>query len=275
MKLNSETLQRVIEIARLGGEAALKHYHENIEVEYKADNSPLTLADQAAHEVIVAELASWTPDIPVLSEESNEDEFRDRKSWPTFWVVDPLDGSKEFIKRSGQFTVNIALVDGHESVLGVVYVPVTEVVYCGLKGEEPTAWMRNGEGKKRELRCRSADIDHLMVVASRDHAGPRVKAFLGAEALGGAEVTSMGSSLKFCLVADGKADFYPRVVPTMEWDTAAAQCIVEVAGGSVTTLEGERLTYNKDDLRNPSLLTFGDASIPWHRFFAENSLEEV
>ncbi len=272
MELNSEILNKIIEVAKAGGEAALTHYHGEIEVEYKEDDSPLTLADKAAHEVICKLLSELTPEIPIMSEESSEDEFKDRKNWQTYWVVDPLDGSKEFIKKSGQFTVNIALIEGNESVLGVVYVPVTEVYYCGYKGDQPRAWMNNGRGEERELNCRQANLDHLIVVASRDHAGPRVKAFLEADALEGAEVTSMGSSLKFCLVADGKADFYPRVVPTMEWDTAAAQCIVEVAGGSVTTLEGERLTYNKDDLRNPSLLSFGDASIPWHSFFAENSI---
>jgi len=223
-------LDSVLTTAIEAGRAALEHYGQDIPVDYKADNSPLTQADRASHEWIVAALARITPDIPVLSEESSPEETENRKSWQTFWLVDPLDGTKEFIKQSGQFTVNIALIRGDEPVLGVVHVPVSGVTYMGLAyGNERGAWVQAANETRLPIRARRADVNSLTVVASRDHAGPRVKAFV--ERLDGARVTSMGSSLKFCLIAEGKADFYPRVVPTMEWDTGAAQCVVEAAGG--------------------------------------------
>lgn len=261
-------LDSVITTAIEAGRAALEHYGHEIPVDYKADDSPLTQADRASHEWIVAALARITPDIPVLSEESSENETRDRKSWEVFWLVDPLDGTKEFIKRTGQFTVNIALIRGVEPILGVVHIPVSGVTYMGISyGNESGAWVQAANEPRSAIEARRADLGGLTVVASRDHAGPRVKAFI--ERLEGAEVTSMGSSLKFCLIAEGKADFYPRVVPTMEWDTGAAQCIVEAAGGRLTDLDGNRMTYNKDDLRNPSIMTFGDPEVDWVKFFAE------
>jgi 3'(2'), 5'-bisphosphate nucleotidase len=269
MESNPEhLLESAVITAVEAGRAALEHYGDEIPVDYKSDNSPLTLADRASHEHIVEALARITPEIPVLSEESPEEETRDRRSWSSFWLVDPLDGTKEFIKKTGQFTVNIALVRGDETCLGVVHVPVSGVTYTGLRTDEiEGAWVQAPNEPRKPIRTRSAAIDRLTVVASRDHAGPRVKAFI--ERLSGAEATSMGSSLKFCLIAEGQADFYPRVVPTMEWDTGAAQCIVEAAGGRVTDLEGRRLTYNKDDLRNPSIMSFGDPEVDWVRFFAE------
>ena len=278
--LPHELLSSVADIAQDGGRAALEYYGDSSGVEYKADNSPLTLADKAAHARLVELLRDLTPEIPVLSEESPEDETIGRKSWSEFWLVDPLDGSKEFIKQTGEFTVNIALVRGSEPVLGVVHVPVTGVTYLGRKdgpGSEDGgnggsdrddgegAWKVEKDGVQTAMRTRSAKLDRLTVVASRDHAGPVVEAFLSR--LSGADVTSMGSSLKFCLIAEGRADFYPRVVPTMEWDTGAAQCIVEAAGGRVTTLDGVRLAYNKNDLRNPSVMAFGDPNVDWPTFF--------
>jgi 3'(2'), 5'-bisphosphate nucleotidase len=263
-------LEGIVEVAEGAGRAALEHYGKNIPVEIKADDSPLTLADRASHEYIVAALRRLTPEIPVLSEESPEEDVRDRKRWERFWLVDPLDGTKEFIKQTGQFTVNIALIVGHEPVLGVVHIPVNGITYTGWRdGDDGAAAVRSGGEAPRAMQCRAADIAGLTVVASKDHAGPVVEAFLAS--LQGAECTSMGSSIKFCLVAEGKADFYPRVVPTMEWDTGAAQCIVEAAGGRITDLAGARLTYNKDDLRNPSIMTFGDAAIDWVTFFGHAS----
>jgi len=246
-------LGAVQEIAVLGGKAALAHYGAEGGVEYKADNSPLTLADKASHAVIVHELGELTPEIPVLSEESPEEVFTQRKSWHRF---------------------NIALIDGDRPVLGVVHVPVGGVTYSALRGgdEGPGgAWVEKPGEERRPIRSRRADVERLTVVASKDHAGPRVKSFL--TRLKGADATSMGSSLKFCLIAEGRADFYPRVVPTMEWDTAAAQCLVEAAGGRVTELDGRRLLYNKDDLRNPSIMTFGDPEVDWVRFFAGDASE--
>ncbi len=260
----SDMLPRVIEIAVEAGKAALKFYGGEISVEYKADHSPLTRADKASHEHIVRSLKTLG-DIPVLSEESDPEEIADRKEWSRFWLVDPLDGTKEFVKKTGQFTVNIALVEKGEPVLGVVHVPVSGITYFACRGTPPR--VRKPDGADTEIRARCIHPAQLTIVASRDHAGPRVTEFI--ERIPEADVTSMGSSLKFCLIAEGKADFYPRVVPTMEWDTGAAQCIVEAAGGGVTDLDGHRLTYNKDDLRNPSLMAFGDPAFDWVKFFAE------
>ena len=212
---------------------ALEFYGQPIPVETKADLSPLTQADRASHALITTQLSRLTPDIPVVSEESAESAAVSRAADEWRWLVDPLDGTKEFIKQTGQFTVNIALVHRGYPVLGVVYVPVSDMTYAGVNSDDQTAaWMQLASGRRQPIHTRRADPQHLTVVASRDHAGPVVEAFL--KRLEGAEIANLGSSLKFCLVAEGKADFYPRVVPTMQWDTAAAQAIVEAAGGHLT-----------------------------------------
>lgn len=258
----------VLQIARAAGDAILDHYGRALPVDTKADDSPLTQADRAAHRLIVDRLRAAYPEIPVLSEESEPEEVADRRQWSRFWLVDPLDGTKEFIKQTGQFTVNIALIEDGEPTLGVVYVPAQEVTYFAQRGAG--AFRQNGAGTPEAIAVRAADPERFVVVASRDHAGPEVAAILERIAAAGIEVesASMGSSLKFCLVAEGAADFYPRTVPTMEWDTAAAQCVVEEAGGELTTLDGQRLAYNKESLRNPSVMAFGDADADWQRFLA-------
>ncbi len=259
-------LETVRPLAVEAGKAALAFYGQDTPIELKADNSPLTLADRAAHDMITSQLAKITPDIPVVSEESDDVDALSRAAGQWLWLVDPLDGTKEFIKQSGQFTVNIGLVCGGTPVLGVVHAPTMDLTYLGINGPERTgAWIERPEQTRQPIATRKADLDHLTIVASRDHAGPVVTAFL--ERLTGAESTSMGSSLKVCLVAEGKADFYPRVVPTMQWDTAAAQAVVQAAGGHVTDLQGTPLEYRRDRLRNPSILVFGDASIDWPTFF--------
>lgn len=256
--------------ARRAGEAILQFYGRPLPHDTKADESPLTQADLASDQVISNVLQGETG-IPILSEES--DPFRtERAGWSTFWCVDPLDGTKEFIKgaagppaKSGEFTVNIALIEGGRPTLGVVHVPVREVTYWA---DEGVAWKQEGGGSPRQIRVRSAPDDRLVVVASRDHAGPEVEAILGRIRASGREVelTSMGSSLKFCLVAEGAADFYPRTVPTFEWDTAAAQAVLEAAGGRLGTREADRLAYNKEDLRNPSVFAWGDPDLNWRRW---------
>lgn len=268
MQPDIETLLRPVqEIAIRAGRAALEYYGGNDPIEVKADNSPLTLADRAAHNVIVKALADLTPAIPTVSEESACGAEISRDSGEFLWLVDPLDGTKEFIKQSGQFTVNIGLIQNGAPKLGVVYVPVTGFTYGAVRVPDgDLAWRQSPDGPEEPIHTRTANLDRLTVVASRDHAGPVVSAFL--DRLSNAEVTSMGSSLKVCLVAEGKADFYPRVVPTMQWDTAAAQAILEAAGGQLTDLAGSPLHYHKDQLRNPSILVFGDSRIPWARFFA-------
>ncbi len=258
-----QLLEQAVSVAARAGKAALEFYGRSGAVERKADDSPLTLADKASHNEIIAQLGDISPDIPVLSEESSTMEIAARRSWSTFWLVDPLDGTKEFLKETGQFTVNIALVEGSAPVLGVVHVPVTGVTYYANRNGG--AFRVEADGDPEPISTRQADLERLVVVASKDHAGPEVEAFLAR--LEGAEKTSMGSSLKFCLVAEGRADFYPRIVPTMEWDTGAAQCVLEVAGGGLTDLDGKRLEYNRENLRNPSIVAFGDPSRDWVSIF--------
>lgn len=262
---DTQLLSSVQTIARKAGDAILEHYGSPVPVEYKSDDSPLTHADRASHHLIKEELENLTPEIPVLSEESEENVAEERHSWSTFWLVDPLDGTKEFIKQSGEFTVNIALVEDDSPTLGVIYVPAQNLTFYAIRGEGA---FRQVDGEDpRPISTRPADEENLAVVASRDHAGPELETFLSN--LSDPDLESMGSSLKFCLVAAGQADVYFRDVPTMEWDTGAAQCIVETAGGMVCDFDGNRLTYNKESLRNPSLITVGDPSWDWQVFMPQ------
>ena len=265
----TDLLALALDAARAGGQAILEYYGQPLPHDVKADDSPLTQADLASHRIISERLTAAQPGIPVLSEESDPEAVAARKTWDRFWCVDPLDGTKEFIKATtGEFTVNIALVEGTSPILGVVHVPVQDVTYLAADG---LAWKQTGNAKPVAISTRALPSDSLTVVASRDHAGPEVAAIISrAEAEGrSVDATSMGSSLKFCLVAEGAADFYPRTVPTFEWDTAAAQAIAEAAGGGVSTRDGERLRYNKDDLRNPSVFAWGDESMAWRRWAGE------
>jgi len=255
-----ELIEQVVSISRLAGQEILKIYDSDFEVETKADDSPLTAADKAAHELIVHALGELTPEIPVWSEESAAIPYPERAAWPRFWLVDPLDGTKEFIKRNGEFTVNIALINGHEPVLGVVHVPVQNREYYGYQGGG--AFLSEAGAKPRSISASAETNMPVRVVGSRSHPGKSLENYLAK--LGPHVMVSMGSSLKFCLVASGEADLYPRLGPTSEWDTAAAQAVVECAGGQVINLEGRRLLYNtKADILNPYFLVFGDESRRW------------
>ena len=261
-----ELLADVTRIAREAGHAILQIYHQvDMQVDFKTDNSPLTQADLASHQHIVTSLQALTPDIPVLSEESQEVAASTRQSWQTFWLVDPLDGTREFVQRNGEFTVNIALISGHRPVLGVVYVPVLELTYWAADGHG--AFKVVGEDTL-QLQANSVLSRPLHVVASRSHAGPATEAFLhNLQHDYALEVVSKGSSLKLCMVAEGSADLYPRLGPTMEWDTAAAQCIVAQAGGQVTTLDNTPLQYNKANLLNPFFMVSSPATASlWERY---------
>lgn len=255
-------LERVVAIARRAGEEILEVYaSQDAGASTKADNSPLTLADLRAHRVIVEALQALTPEIPVLSEESAEVlPYEERSRWSRYWLVDPLDGTKEFLSRNGEFTVNIALIEGHAPALGVVHVPVRETTYSGLPGVG--AWRRRGEEVAEPIHVQASAASPVRVVGSKSHRGDSLDSFLAH--LGPHELLPVGSSLKFCLVAEGEADVYPRLGPTSEWDTAAAQAVVCAAGGAVVTLDGAPLTYNaKSEILNPHFLVYADKQRDW------------
>ena len=252
------TLEAVLGICRQAGDAIMNVYGSEFRVDYKDDRSPLTEADQQAHGIIVAGLAELTPDIPVLSEESPPRAFEKRRSWDTFWLVDPLDGTKEFVKRNDEFTVNVALIEGRRAILGVVRAPVLETDYYGAV--EHGAWRRQA-GRDVRIRVTTPSSHPPRVVGSRSHRGASLDKFL--DALGDYQLIPMGSSLKICLVAAGQADIYPRLGPTSEWDTAAAQAVLESAGGYMMDLTGRRLDYNKADILNPHFLAYGDGARDW------------
>jgi 3'(2'), 5'-bisphosphate nucleotidase len=260
-------LDAVVHIARDAGERILTVYRREFQVLAKGDGSPLTEADQAAHAAIAAALVALVPSLPLLSEESIETEYASRADWKRFWLVDPLDGTKEFVSRNGEFTVNIALIEHGAPVLGVVHVPVTNVTYLGCRGLG--AFRRDGAAPRRPIRARASDNQApLRVVASRSHADPALRAYIAQ--LGAHELVSMGSSLKFCLIAEGAADVYPRLGPTMEWDTAAAQCVLEAAGGRVVGPDNQPLRYNKPSLLNPWLIASGAGDRDWTQWLPPN-----
>jgi 3'(2'), 5'-bisphosphate nucleotidase len=256
-------IETLTELAEKAGQAILAIYNTDFSVYEKSDQSPLTEADMASHRVIVETLEQLTQDIPLLSEESAAIPFSERSSWQRYWLIDPLDGTKEFIKRNGEFTVNIALIEHQQPVLGVVHVPVSGITFYG--GSGIGAFRRSADQEPEPISVCPQRRATVKVAGSRSHAGESLRKFLAN--LGEHEIVSMGSSLKLCLVADGSADIYPRLGPTSEWDTAAAQAVVEGAGGKVTDTQMQPLRYNtKDSLLNPHFLVFGDASVDWSRY---------
>jgi 3'(2'), 5'-bisphosphate nucleotidase len=257
----SAYLQPVRDIAVEAGECILEVYQRDFQVESKQDDSPLTEADLASHRHIVSALKALTPDIPILSEESAaEVPTAVRLGWDRFWLVDPLDGTKEFIKRNGEFTVNIAYVEGHTPVLGVVHVPAEGVTYSGAR--DLGAVRREADGSERAIRVAAMAGHPARVVGSRSHAGEHIEAYVSA--LGDHEFLARGSSLKLCLVAEGAADVYPRFGLTSEWDTAAAQAVVTSAGGRVVDLRGRPLQCNRgESILNPYFMVIGDSDFDW------------
>jgi 3'(2'), 5'-bisphosphate nucleotidase len=257
----AELLAPVTDIARRAGREILEVYRSGaVGASYKADASPLTVADLRAHRLILDSLLQLTPEIPVLSEESAAIPFAQRAGWARYWLVDPLDGTKEFLSRNGQFTVNIALIEGHAPALGVVHVPVPDTSYQGLPAQG--AWRLAGDADGTPLHVSARSGAPVRVVGSRSHRGDSLDGFLAR--LGSHELLAVGSSLKFCMVAEGAADVYPRLGPTSEWDTAAAHAVALGAGGSVSTLEGAPLRYNtREALLNPFFVVFGPQDHDW------------
>lgn len=251
-------------LAREAGAAILEIYsRDDHDVSHKSDNSPVTAADLAAHHCIVAGLQTMTPDVPVLSEEALVP-WSERQTWTRYWLVDPLDGTREFIQRNGDFTVNIALIDQGKAVLGAVYVPVHDVLYYG--GEGIGAWKESGGERKRIATSGlSPEQRTLRVVASRNHRGDALESWLAAVEKQYPDLTlvSVGSSLKICLVAEGAADVYPRLAPTSEWDIAAAHAVLDAAGGKLVDVHYQERVYNSsDNLLNPWFLALGDPTFP-------------
>ena len=244
----------IIEIAKNAGKAILEIYSnddDSFKVSYKNDNSPLTIADKASNDIICSELIEISKEIPILSEEGQHTSFEERKQWSQFWLIDPLDGTKEFINRNGEFTVNIALIKSGKPILGVVHAPVTNIT-----------WYTDGK-KSYKIENRISNVinvktpslnDKIKVVSSRSHANnPKLNDYLSN--FDDFELVKMGSSIKICLVADGTAHLYPRFGPTMEWDTAAAHAVVKFAGGNILNMNNNKeLVYNKSNLLNPEFL---------------------
>lgn len=266
-------LPAVIELARRAGEKIMEIYETDFHIENKKDNTPVTNADFAANDIIVKTLTELTPHIPILSEESDEIPYKERCDWETYWLVDPLDGTRAFIEKTGEFSVNIALIYRHRPVIGVIYSPVQKCTFFACKG--------NGVFRLNDLdECRSIQVcaqypvdksRKIIVAGTRSSRCAALQIFLDnlTAEFGAYEMIFMGSSLKSCMIAEGEADVYARLGPTSEWDTAAAQCIVEEAGGLFTDTQMQSLTYNtKESLLNPDFFVFGDKSIRWNLFLA-------
>ncbi|RDJ00210.1 3'(2'),5'-bisphosphate nucleotidase [Dyella solisilvae] len=257
----STQLQQICAIAREAGEAILVVYGEEFEVQRKEDQSPVTAADLAAQRVIAAGLAQLDAGVPLVSEEARAAPWLQRREWRRYWLVDPLDGTREFVKRNGEFTVNIALIEDHQPILGVVLAPVTGEIYAAARGEG--AWMQSQEHAPWRRIGTRAIAEPAAVAGSRSHGGAGtalLRQLIGEDY----ESMPLGSSLKFCLLARGAADVYLRRGATSEWDTAAAQCVLEEAGGAVLDLSGESLRYNRgESLINPEFFAVGDISIDW------------
>jgi 3'(2'), 5'-bisphosphate nucleotidase len=249
-------IERVNEIAIEAGVRIMDIY-ENADfskiVDFKTDNSPLTLADKEANKVIEAGLAGLEVQLPVLSEEGRDIPYEERKGWSLFWLVDPLDGTKEFIKKNGEFTVNIALIENGLPVMGVIYAPAFKTLYYG-KQKEGSYKRENGVNTRLTVNNKK---DHWAAVGSRSHSSSEEQALLSKYPV--TDSVSIGSSLKFCLLAEGKADIYYRHGPTMEWDTGAGQAILEASGGTMMKLDKSPFSYNKKSLKNESFLCLGNS----------------
>lgn len=256
-------LEAVRTLATMAGEKIIEIYHSEFSVKHKQDKSPVTEADYAAHEIITAGLNRLSPDIPVLSEEDEVIDFELRKSWHTYWLVDPLDGTREFIKKNGEFTVNIALIENNVAVLGVIYAPVLQMMYYAAEGMGSFKTTSHDQANKIHVAEHCASP--VRIAGSRGFHTDEFKTFLGH--LPEHTTINMGSALKSCMVAEGSIDIYPRLGLTSEWDTAAAQCIVEEAGGYLVDMQLQPLRYNtRESLLNPHFFVYGDIDVDWQGY---------
>ncbi len=266
-KQQKDLIKPVCDIAFHAGEEIVKIYQEGFEIVEKKDHSPLTTADLASHNTITSRLRAITPNIPILSEESSSVPYSKRASWDCYWLIDPLDGTREFIKRNDEFTVNIALVCKQIATLGVVYVPVTKTFYFGAA--DCGVFKQLNDQNPQTISTRTSTPNNSPTICgSRSHTGKSLQKLM--DKLGEHHLVSMGSSIKMCLVAEGVADIYPRFGPTSEWDTAAAHAILNEAGGEIVDLSMQPLRYNtKDSLLNPSFIALGNNNNDWRKFLLE------
>ena len=245
--LDKINLAEIVNIAQDAGNAIMKIYKRDFSIEYKDDKSPLTEADTKSNEIICSALEKLYPNIPIMSEENKQTDYDERKNWDYYWCIDPIDGTKEFIKKNDEFTVNIALIHKDTPVLGVVYAPAIDEMYKAKKGEGA---FKNDQ--KLPLKHNEHPKEKLFVVASKSHLSEETQDFINQLDAKEIEQVSKGSSLKLCMVAEGVADIYPRLAPTMEWDTAAADAVVREAGKMTYQFENNKpMLYNKENLLNP------------------------
>jgi 3'(2'), 5'-bisphosphate nucleotidase len=252
---NTQLIDELIAISKEAGEAILEVYNSDFDYEIKKDSSPLTKADNISHKIISKKLKELTPEIPILSEEDSDIPFGIRSKWQKYWLVDPLDGTKEFIKRNGEFTVNIALIENNSPILGIIYIPISCETFYGSKNNGSYYFQNNNQAKR--INISDSISKTIRVISSRSHPNKKVNSFL--EGIQNYKIITKGSSLKFCFIASGKADIYPRFGPTSEWDTAAGDAIVRYSGGHVLNLKGEPLSYNlKKTFLNPEFIVTND-----------------
>jgi len=252
IQIKIDLIDQIIEISKEAGKAILEIYNTNFDYQIKEDLSPLTKADTLSHNIICQRLKILTPDIPILSEENSDIPFNIKSLWKQYWLVDPLDGTKEFIKRNGEFTVNIALINNNEPVFGVIYIPIDNRLFWGSKIHGAYE-IKNG---KNQIKIHASTKNIKKIAVSRSHGNKEINNLL--EKLDTYTIVNIGSSLKFCLIANGEINIYPRLGPTSQWDTAAGEAILKSAGGSVIDLELRNIVYNKENLLNPNFIATND-----------------
>ena len=253
--LNEQLISSTVEIAKLAGEGITEIYNSDFDYQLKKDLSPITAADNLSHIIITKRLKILTPEIPVLSEENCDIPYKIRANWTKYWLVDPLDGTKEFIKRNGEFTVNIALIENNTPIFGVIHLPVTSETYWG--SQVNGSFYSSGNNDVKEIRVSENHQNPIRLVASRSHPSEMLNSLL--KKIVDYEIIEVGSSIKFCHIASGQADCYPRFGPTSEWDTAAGEAIVSSAGGHVVAASGNSMKYNvKEEYLNPNFIVSND-----------------
>lgn len=268
---SKKMIEEVLAIAHEAGNRIREVYEDDYSIAFKSDDTPVTTADLEANKIIVAALEGLSQTFPIISEEEAHIPYAERHSWSRYWLVDPLDGTREFIRRNGEFSVNIALIENGQPILGVITAPVLGLAYFAARGQG--AWKQVGDNSPESIHVRPVPKDDTELTLARSrcpHTSERLQVFL--DNLGTHNEVPMGSSLKSCLVAEGAADLYVRLGPTSEWDTAAAQCIVEEAGGKITDTKLQELKYNtQESLLNPHFMVFGDKSHNWCDYLMQDS----